>query len=533
MANPFKEMPHIMGLLVRQLRLKILLWLAGFAIIIVATITAYPSVYPDEEARRGFAITMNNPAMEAMVGSSYSLQDFLSTTATLFAQETMLFTLVTVAVMNIMLVSRMTRGDEEEGRTEYIRSLPIGRLSYLGAAMLVITVVNILLAAIIGTGLWATDIDGTDWQSAYLYGSILGGVGLVFAGITAFLAQLAETARGTTMISFGVLAVAYLVRAFGDVSSDTLSLISPLGWGMRTNVFIQNDWWPVYSCLIAAFILTAGAFYLHRTRDLDAGFIPPKPGNEHASIFLKTPLGFTVHEQRVPIIVWAVFIVLFSASFGYILDDLETYFADNPFLEKMMQGESDVKNQFVTLLIAMMSLISAVPAVITIMALKKEETANRIENFLSKAISRTTVMSNYLWLAVITSILMQALIALGLWGASIAVLDQPLDAGDIFLAAFMYLAAIWVLLGLSILVIGLVPKIASIIWLYLIYGFIIIFLGDVLDLPDWANNLSVFETVPALPSNAFDRMPVILLLGISLVTSLAGFISYNKRDIQG
>lgn len=529
----FKGTPRMTSLLFRQQRWQILIWLVGFGVIIIAMLAAYPDVYPDEAARQGFAITVENPAMQVLIGTGYNLEDFLSVTATLFAQETLIFTLIVVGVMNIVLVSRMTRGNEEDGRTEYIRSLPVGRLTPLTSSIIVIFIVNLLLAFIIGTGLWMLNIDGTDVQSSYLYGAILGALGLVYAAITALIAQLSETERGTTMLSLGVLAVTFMIRALGDVNNDTLSLVSPLGWASRTGIFIDNHWWPIYTCLIVAIIIVAGAFYLQHSRDMDAGFLPSKPGRERASSFLKTPFGFTVHQQRISIIVWMLFLALFSGMFSTVLTELETYFADNPFLEKILKDGPDVQHQFITLWLGLLSLVSAIPATMVIMALKKEEKQDLIEHFLSKPISRTKIMSNYLFLAILTSVVIQAVIALAFWGTGTVVLDEALAASDIFSTAFVYLASIWVIIGLSTFLVGLIPNATVIAWLYLLYGFLIMFFDELLGFPDWLSNLSVFEYIPALPSEDFGTIPVILLLGISLIMIFAGLISYNKRDIQG
>ncbi|GAA0603402.1 ABC transporter permease [Virgibacillus siamensis] len=524
---------YITKLLFRQQWFKILLWLAGFTVIILATVMSYPEVYPNEQARKSFAMTMNNPLMEAMVGPGYETIEYLSAITTLFAQETLLFTAVIIAVMNILLIGRSTRADEEDGLLEYVRSLPVGRLTYLTAAMIVAVTVNLLLAAVLGTGLYITNVEGTDLESSLLYGAVLGGTGLVFAAVTAFMAQLTETSRGTMMFSFAILIAAYLVRAVGDVSNHTLSLFSPLSWTVRTNVFISNDWWPVWVSLLTAIVFSLAAFYLNAIRDLGAGFIPQKPGRKHASALLKTTFGFAWNQQRVNIVSWMVILFIFSMSFGYILDDLETYFADVPFMEQLLNNNSNITQQFIAILVAIMSLISAVPPVMTLMAIKKEETKERVENFYSRAVSRRRLLGSYLLLAVFVSIMMQGLIGIGLWSASTAVMDQPLDFSNTMKSSFVYLAAIWCLLGMTVFLIGFIPKISGLVWLYLVYGFIIIYLGDILDLPDLVNHLSVFEFVPELPAGDMDIMHIFVMIGSASIITIAGFLGYTKRDIHG
>ncbi len=45
------------------------------------------------------------------------------------AHQMLLLTAMAVGIMSILLVTRHTRADEEDGRIEMIRSLPAGRLA--------------------------------------------------------------------------------------------------------------------------------------------------------------------------------------------------------------------------------------------------------------------------------------------------------------------------------------------------------------------------------------------------------------------
>ena len=73
----------------------------------------------------------------------------------------------------------------------------------------------------------------------------------------------------------------------------------------------------------------------------------------------------------------------------------------------------------------------------------------------------------------------------------------------------------------------------SFVWLYVIYCFIIVYLGGLLDLPQWMRNLSSFEHIPQLPVEDMSSSAVISLMVISIVFTVIGFISYKRRDITG
>ena len=120
---------YLTKLMVRQNRLKLLLWLVGLIAVTLATAVAYPDIYPDEQSRAAFVLTMENPAMIAMLGVGY--EDY-ATIGSLFAHEMLLFTTIAVAIMNILLVGRSTRADEEDGRDGQDDARSRGALDVVG-----------------------------------------------------------------------------------------------------------------------------------------------------------------------------------------------------------------------------------------------------------------------------------------------------------------------------------------------------------------------------------------------------------------
>lgn len=529
----FKGTGMLTKLLLKQERFKIFMWILVLLVVTLAAASTYPDAFGDQASQQGYALIMENPAMKAMVGIGYEKEDM--SVGAVFAIEMLLFSSIAVAVMNILIVSKSTRSDEEEGRAEVIRSLPVGRLSYLSAAILVMVISDTALAVLTGMGLHLLDGANYDMASSFLYGAILGTTGFIFAAVSALFAQLSQTSRGTTGFSFAVLILAYIVRAIGDAGSETLSLFSPLGLILRAKVFAANDWRPVFVIVCIAFVLFAAAFYLNSVRDIGTGFLPEKEGKMHASPLLKTTLGLTLRLQRTNIISWTIGMCAISAAFGFVLKDLETYFADNEFVQDVMALNSAVSlsDQFLTLLIAIMTLISVIPSVITVMKLKGEEKRNRTEHFFSRAISRTRLMSSYTFLAVLVSIIIEIVIVISLWASSNAVLDQPIGFYDILTTAFVYLPAIWVMIGFTALLVGTVPKLTSLIWLYVVYCFVVLYLKETLELPQGFVHLSVFEQVPELLIEDMKFMPILVLCAIFMITAVCGLLGYNRRDITG
>jgi ABC-2 type transport system permease protein len=529
----FKGTGTLIRLMLKQERFKITMWLLGLLAITLATAATYPSAFPDTASQQAYALITENPAMKAMIGIGYEMEDM--SVGAVFAIEMLLFSAIAVAVMNILIISKSTRADEEEGRAEVIRSLPVGRLSYLSAAIIVMIITDMVLAVLTGMGLTALDSQSYSLQSSFLYGAILGVTGLIFAAIAAVFAQLSQTSRGTIGYSFAILILSYIVRAIGDAGNETLSLFSPLGLILRANVFAGNHWQPVIVLVCIIIILFAVAFYLNSIRDIGSGFLPDSKGKTHASPFLQTPFGLAFRLQRTTIISWTISVFAICVAFGFVLKDLETYFADNEYVQSVMALDPSISltDQFLTLLVGIISITSVIPAVMVVLKLKGEEKRNRTEHFFSRAVSRTHLITTYTLLALFISLVMGFINALGLWASGNSVLKEPIDFMEILSTVYVYLPALWAVVGLTVLLIGAAPKLTSFVWLYVVYCFVVLYLKETLDLPETLVNLSVFEHIPQLLTDELRILPLIILTGLFMITFTIGVIGYNKRDITG
>src|SRR5690625_2987932 len=270
----------LLRFMIRRDRIRLPIWLVSITLITILVANAFTDLYATDQESQAIAETMSNPAMSAMVGQGYGLDNY--TTGAMMAHQMLLFTAIAVAIMSILLVTRHICADEEDGRIEMIRSLPTGRLSNLHATVLVVSGTNILLALLVGFGLNALQIEEMDLQGSLLYGAVLGVTGIFFTAITALFAQLSENSRGTIGLSFTVLGIAYLIRAIGDAGNELISWFSPLGWVLAAEVYVNNYWWPILLTLAIAIILIILAYYLNAIRDLESGFIPAKPGRKRS-----------------------------------------------------------------------------------------------------------------------------------------------------------------------------------------------------------------------------------------------------------
>ncbi|MFC7063734.1 ABC transporter permease [Halobacillus seohaensis] len=517
--------------IIRLDRIRISLWLIGLTFFTLIVPNSFMNLYGTQQERDGMAETMVNPAMTAMVGPG-DLDNY--TIGAMTAHQMLLITAVVVGLMSIFLVIRHTRADEEDGRIEMVRSLPVGRLSYLNATLIVVGGTSVALALITGIGLYALGIESLDLTGSLLYGTTLGATSLFFAGVTAIFAQLSESSRGTLGLSITVLLFSYLIRAVGDVSNEALSWISPLGWVTKAEVYSSNNWWPIVLLIGVSFLLFCIANYLNAIRDLESGFLPSKPGRKYASRFLQSPLGLAIRLQRTGLIAWAIGMYVLGASYGSVLGDMESFFNSNEMMAQMLKPVEGVSltEQFIPMLMLVIALMATIPPLVAINKLRGEEKKERIDHLLGRAVSRHKLLGGYLILSVLNGFVMLSLAAIGLWSAGAAVMEEGLGFGTIYSAALAYYPATLVMIGITVLLFGFLPKLTNLIWLYVFYSFIVLYLGGMFQFPEWVGKLSPFGYVPDAPIEEVTFMPMFLLSVLAVALIAAGFIGFKKRDIE-
>src|SRR5680860_562806 len=208
----------LVRLILRRDRIRLPIWVLLIVGIVYASAVAVSDTYSTPDQITAYASTMGtSPAVIAMAGPPYALD----TLGGILVYETSLTALVAVALMAIFLVVRHTRTEEEEGRTELLRSAVVGLHSPMTAALLVVVSASVVYG-----------VSGTMF-------------GVVCACVAAALAQVMTHARGAIGFSVGILGAAYLLRAVGDIRDGTLSWLSPMGWSQQVRAFGDERWWPM------------------------------------------------------------------------------------------------------------------------------------------------------------------------------------------------------------------------------------------------------------------------------------------------
>jgi Putative exporter of polyketide antibiotics len=256
--------------------------------------------------------------------------------------------------------------------------------------------------------------------------------------------------------------------------------------------------------------------------------------------------GFILRLDRLRISLWLIGIVFFtlivppalSGMYGSQEErDVMVETMANPAMTAML-GPGDLDNYTVGAMTAhqMLLLTSLVVGLMAILLVARhtraDEEEGRIEPLLGSPVSRTRLLGAYTVLAMANGFVMLSLAAIGLWSAGNASMENGLDFGTIYGAAVAYYPAQLVLIGLAAFFVGFVPKLTALNWLYLFYSFVVLYMGGLLQVPDWTKRMTPFGYVPNAPVEEVTLLPLLVLGLIAAVLALAGFAGYRRRDIE-
>lgn len=523
-GGPTTGTATLVGLLLRRDRIKLPAWILGITVFVpyfygvVSTLAApWSDTQPSVDV-------LASPMIRLFVGPVFGLEAF--TPARYFVAAYFQEFLLAAAVMNILLVARHTRAEEQSGRAELVRAAVVGRHAPLTAALLLAAIADAALCLLIASAAWGI---GFPAGSALLFGAGIAATGLVFAGITAVTVQLTESSRLGAGLSSVVLAVAWAVRATGALQAEqggTLTWFSPLAWPLLTRVLADERWWPLVVALMVAAACVAAAYALSARRDLGAGVVAPRAGAAGAAEWLRSPFALVVRLQRRAVIWWGVALVVAGLSYGGI-----TAAVDDAVPAALGEGPDPARG-YLSLMVVMMTFVVCVFTIRSVHVLRDDETGGRAEALLATATSRQAWLGSALAAAALagTFLLLLTGLATGV-SASVATGDGRLF-GELVAAYLVRAPEVLLLAGLAAALFGLAPRAIGLTWAVLVHGGIVRFFAPSLDWPAWLMNTSPFQHIPRLPLEEFHPAPALALTALALALALLGLRGIGSRDLR-
>ncbi len=445
---------------------------------------------------------------------------------------------VILAILVLLLILRHTRSEEVAGRRELVAATAVGRHAALAGAMIEYGAMSLLVGAAATMALLAS---GLPVPGSIAFGTGIGLVGLTFAAIGGLVAQLTTEAGSARVIGILIIAAAFLIRGFGDVSAQTggglgwLSWLSPLSWAGQLRPYSGEQWWvvPIVAVIIA--IIVAAAIMVSSRRDLGSGVIMPRPGPGQASPALRSPLALAWRLQRGSLISWTAGFALVGLLIGVIalsISELLDRTEAGRLAVARIGGPGGVVDQYVVGMMMLAGVVAACSGVNAALRLRVEERDGRAELLLAAPVHRLRWAAGHLGFALLNGTL--GIVAGGIFlglGLGLTTGTPGDELARVLPGALVHLPVVWLFTAVAFALFGWRPRLAVITFglaaISMFFGWIT---GEIAP-GHWIARLSVFEYVPELPGGTFTPVPLVIMTLAAAVLIMLGLLALRRRDL--
>ncbi len=493
-----------------------------------ASAEATAGLYPDVASRVDAARTINaSAALVALYGRIYdpgSLGAISLIKLTAFGSAV-------VGVLMLFVVVRHTRAEEESGRLELVSGGLVGRAAPLAAALALAAGASLVLGLL--TAAWLAGV-GLPAGGAVAFGLGWTATGMAFASVGGVVAQVTTSARAARGLGLVVLAVAYALRAVGDLAepdASWLSWLSPIGWTQQVRAFAGDRWWVLLLPLALCALIIPLGFALRSRRDLGAGLLADRPGPSRGA--MNSGWDLAVRLQGPTLLGWAAGFVVGAALLGSIANSI-TDFASSAnareFFSKL-GGAHVLIDAFIGAELGILGAIAAAYGVSAAMRLRSEEVDGHLEPLLATTATRRRWAAGHVTLAlggvavlmIVTGVTMGASAALALHDGSVF--------GRVLAVALAQIPAAWVITSVVVLLFGWAPRATAAAWGLLAAFIALGEFGVLWNAPAWLMDLSPFQHTPRLPVTSSWVLPAAGLTLVAAALLTAGFARWRTRDV--
>lgn len=555
-------------LMFRRHRVGLIAWSLPLLLMVAITVPSYQSTYPGLAQRAPLVAQMQSTDGMRLL---YGILHDPGTLGQLFTWEVGSYVIILACVMALLLGVSTTRGEEETGGLELVRASGVQPMAPLAAAMVLVFTSCVLVGAG-SAGILLMQMGSTDEltvEGAVGFGAVTTAASFA-VGLTAMLcAQLRGEARGAKSWAFAFLGGAFLMRVLADqaIYDDswpqwlkTLNWFTPFGWKEVASPYTDDNLWTLAVFALVCGVLLAVVTVLYRAREYSASTLPDRSVSTR---------GLTVRgvetwgwvSGRSHVLGWWVAVLLVSALFGSMTAGLVQTLRDSEptreLLERMSaaQGPGAVESsqvaaagspaaaaldpthllaQFYEFLGLYVAILVAVFGITALTRWRSEEKAGHLDLEFTAGTRRWRSLTARSTVAVFSSVaLLAASAALMGWLGELQMADD-VGAGEAFrqsmTSTFGQVPAVLAGIGLAALLIAVVPRATGAIWAVVAgSGFIQAF-GGLVDLPQWALDLSLYAWAPVRGEDwPWTQMILLSVIGVAGIVAAAALV--GRRDI--
>lgn len=533
-AHYFAHTWLLTRMMMRRERLAVVVTVVLFVVINIATAASIAASYSTPQQR---LLLITGPGSNTAFRFLLGPLEHVDSTASLTVWRAGLFMVAALAVCAALMVVRQTRKEEELGRTELIRSGATGILAASASAAIVSVGFCVIVA--LGMSLMLIPLGAGSADAGLGVVAVFAqyaSTGAAAVGIALVTAQFAATSHIANLAASAVILVGYLLRGVGDAIGgwSWLRWITPMGWAQLIDPYGANNLWYALAsfafCAVGAII--AGWIALHR--DLGSGLIHPRPGP--AGTTRLGSIGAVVSRlNRTLLASWCYGIGVYALIVGFMQPSVDELAEGNEQVNRVLREsglDGTLTDLFGFTMLSFLAVAASAWPVNLAERMRGEESAGRTEELLGTPLSRTRFYLAHVIVATlgVIALLLVAASAITI-GNGIAGGGWATPAAHAFNSASVQIPAALVIGTAGIALYGVKPALVHAGWLVVVGALFLGPLSGMFDLPGWLTDLSPFTHTPAAPLEPVRALPIVVMLCVAALFTVAGLISFRRRNI--
>ncbi|HET9516522.1 MAG TPA: hypothetical protein VFO77_02220, partial [Actinoplanes sp.] len=519
-------------LAVRQLRRGALITLALTAAMPALVVSTYNTMMADPAAAGAIAQLAANPAIRTLFGEPIALDQ--AGGFTVWRVGT--FVAVLLGAWAILATTRITRGEEDAGRWDVLLAGTVPLRAVVARHLAVVAAVTLLAGAAV-TAVLA--LSGTAPAGAAVHGAGIGVLGLFFAALAGFAAQVFPVRASATGAVVAVLGAGLLARMIGDGVSALgwLRWLSPFGLVGLSRPYAEDRVLPLLVLLVAAGALIVAALAAAGRRDVRGGLVAAAAGRRPRLAMLGSVPAFAVRRMLRPLTGWALGIGAYYLLIGLTTVTVTRFLTDNPALaaDAAQAGFSQLGavEGFTATLYALLAMPVGGFAAVRLSGYAAAEASRHLTLLAAQPLTRLRMLAAELAATTGGAVALCTVAGAAVW-AGLAATGGRLSLPDALTGAWNALPIVLLSLGAATLAVGWLPQGVGVVGaLPATGGFLLMVIADSVNAPSWLRELSPFAHLAPVPLTGVDWTSTLVMTGLAVILTVAGAVGYRRRDLQG
>jgi len=532
-AEPARPQAHaepIAKLAVRQIRCGALIVVAICAGMSARVAVQYQTTFQGTIDASGLRALTENPAIRILFGTPVALDDPGGFTV----WRTGLPVLVFSSVWSLQSATRITRGEEDAGRSDLLLAGPVRVVDMVLRAAAALALAASLIAVGIGAALVAA---GTDATGAVVYAAAVLGVTTTFASAGVFAAQIMPTRPGAVGITVGLLGLWLAVRMLGDGVHQLawLAWTTPFGLTALAAPYADNRAAPLIVLAGLPVGFTVAAVVAAGRRDVGGGLVVLPTQSAPRTALLRSALGFAVRRSIRSTTGWAIGIAAYYLLLGGLIASVLEFFDSNRHFADLAAsagfGGLNSSNGFAAALFALLSIATGLYAVTRLAGMIADERARRWTPVLAAPVSRIHLACTEIAVVTAGVVVLHMVAGLAIWTGTV-ITGAPFTVGAALTGALNSVPVAWLAVGAAAFALGWLPSgVVAIGALPVAGGFLLDVVTESFHAPGWVVNLSPFAHLGAVPNAPPDWAGLIAFVAIEVIAVAVGVAGYTHRDL--